>query len=98
MQDWHRTRFLESRRGHGRTEVQGQEILSYIRWCFKDARDAEEFKAAFGGVIASRHDIASSRFCPDKVGMLHAASLSALKGIRHAFFTRTGGVSQGVYA
>ena len=30
--------------------------------------------------------------------MLHAASLSALKGIRHAFFTRTGGVSQGVYA
>ena len=30
--------------------------------------------------------------------MLHAASLSALDGIRHAFFTRTGGVSQGVYA
>jgi polyphenol oxidase len=30
--------------------------------------------------------------------MLHAASLSALKGIRHAFFTRTGGVSQGVYS
>ena len=30
--------------------------------------------------------------------MLHAASLSALNGIRHAFFTRTGGVSQGVYA
>jgi len=29
--------------------------------------------------------------------MLHAASLSALNGIRHAFFTRTGGVSQGVY-
>jgi polyphenol oxidase len=30
--------------------------------------------------------------------MLNAASLSALNGIRHAFFTRTGGVSQGVYA
>jgi polyphenol oxidase len=30
--------------------------------------------------------------------MLHAASLSALPGIRHAFFTRQGGVSQGLYA
>ncbi len=29
---------------------------------------------------------------------LHAASLSALGGIRHAFFTRQGGVSGGVYA
>jgi hypothetical protein len=30
--------------------------------------------------------------------MLQAASLSALPGIRHAFFTRDGGVSSGVYA
>jgi YfiH family protein len=30
--------------------------------------------------------------------MLQAASLSALAGIRHAFFTRAGGVSGGVYA
>ena len=30
--------------------------------------------------------------------MLHARSLSALSGIRHAFFTRAGGVSDGVYA
>ncbi|MGA2567297.1 MAG: peptidoglycan editing factor PgeF [Pseudolabrys sp.] len=30
--------------------------------------------------------------------MLQAASLSKLAGIRHAFFTRSGGVSQGVYA
>jgi polyphenol oxidase len=30
--------------------------------------------------------------------MLHAASLTALAGIRHAFFTRDGGVSDGVYA
>jgi YfiH family protein len=30
--------------------------------------------------------------------MLQAASLSALPGIRHAFFTRDGGVSDGVYA
>jgi polyphenol oxidase len=30
--------------------------------------------------------------------MLQAASLAALAGIRHAFFTRDGGVSQGVYA
>src|SRR5688572_18246040 len=30
--------------------------------------------------------------------MIEAASLSGLKGIRHAFFTREGGVSDGVYA
>jgi YfiH family protein len=30
--------------------------------------------------------------------MLQAAALSALAGIRHAFFTRQGGVSEGVYA
>jgi YfiH family protein len=29
--------------------------------------------------------------------MLHAPSLSKLSGIRHAFFTRTGGVSDGLY-
>ncbi|MFL6799401.1 MAG: peptidoglycan editing factor PgeF [Xanthobacteraceae bacterium] len=31
-------------------------------------------------------------------GMLQAASLTSLPGIRHAFFTREGGVSQGLYA
>ena len=30
--------------------------------------------------------------------MLQAASLTTLPGIRHAFFTRSGGVSQGVYS
>ena len=30
--------------------------------------------------------------------MLQAAGLTRLEGIRHAFFTRSGGVSQGVYA
>jgi len=30
--------------------------------------------------------------------MLQASSLSSLTGVRHAFFTRQGGVSQGVYA
>jgi YfiH family protein len=30
--------------------------------------------------------------------MLQAPSLSALKGLRHAFFTREGGVSKGIYA
>lgn len=29
--------------------------------------------------------------------MIHAASLTALPGVRHAFFTRHGGVSDGVY-
>jgi copper oxidase (laccase) domain-containing protein len=32
------------------------------------------------------------------VPILQAASLSALDGLRHAFFTRGGGVSTGVYA
>ena len=31
-------------------------------------------------------------------GALQAKSLAALPGIRHAFFTREGGVSQGIYA
>jgi YfiH family protein len=31
-------------------------------------------------------------------GMVQAASLAALTGIRHGFFTRTGGVSEGIYA
>src|ERR1700730_14657582 len=31
-------------------------------------------------------------------GILQAKSLAALPGIRHAFFTREGGVSQGIYA
>jgi copper oxidase (laccase) domain-containing protein len=30
--------------------------------------------------------------------MLQSAALSALAGIRHAFFTRDGGVSDGIYA
>jgi copper oxidase (laccase) domain-containing protein len=29
---------------------------------------------------------------------LQASSLAALAGIRHAFFTRAGGVSQGIYS
>jgi YfiH family protein len=34
----------------------------------------------------------------EPAGMIQAASLAALPGIRHGFFTRTGGVSQGIYA
>ena len=30
--------------------------------------------------------------------MLQARSLAALAGVRHAFFTREGGVSEGIYA
>ena len=30
--------------------------------------------------------------------MIQAPSLSALNGIRHGFFTRAGGVSDGIYA
>jgi YfiH family protein len=31
-------------------------------------------------------------------GMIQASSLAALAGIRHGFFTRTGGISEGIYA
>jgi YfiH family protein len=34
----------------------------------------------------------------NRAGMLRVPSLSALSGIRHAFFTRAGGVSTGIYA
>ncbi|MGC1467441.1 MAG: laccase domain-containing protein, partial [Pseudolabrys sp.] len=36
----------------------------------------------------------------DKInaGLLQAQSLAALDGIRHGFFTREGGVSEGIYA
>jgi polyphenol oxidase len=37
----------------------------------------------------------SSKNC---AGMVQAPSLATLPGIRHGFFTRTGGVSQGIYA
>lgn len=35
---------------------------------------------------------------PPAAGLIEAASLSALPGIRHAFFTRSGGISEGIYA
>jgi YfiH family protein len=34
----------------------------------------------------------------DPTGVIQSASLSALAGIRHGFFTRAGGVSDGIYA
>jgi polyphenol oxidase len=34
----------------------------------------------------------------NSAGMIEAPSLAALAGIRHGFFTRTGGVSDGIYA
>ncbi len=34
----------------------------------------------------------------NSAGIVQAASLAGLAGIRHAFFTRSGGVSQGIYA
>jgi hypothetical protein len=52
MHAWHRARSLEARRGHGRTDVKDREVVSYIRWCFKDPEDAEEFQRVFGGVAA----------------------------------------------
>jgi hypothetical protein len=56
MLDWHYKRFLKDRRGHGRTEEQNREFVCFIRFCFKDPRDAEDFKARFGGcLVAPRH-------------------------------------------
>ena len=34
----------------------------------------------------------------DSIGVLRSPALAALPGLRHAFFTRAGGVSQGLYA
>jgi hypothetical protein len=53
MHEWHRTRFLESRTGHGRTEEQNREFVCFVRFCFKDPRDAEGFKARFGGCLVA---------------------------------------------
>ena len=46
------------------------------------------------------HDTQPARSSRDEVaaGMLQAPALAALAGIRHAFFTRDGGVSDGIYA
>ena len=46
------------------------------------------------------HDTQPARSSRDQVAasMLQAPTLSALAGIRHAFFTRDGGVSDGIYA
>jgi hypothetical protein len=53
MAAWHRTRFLETRHGHGRTEEENREFVCFIRFCFKDSRDAEDFKTTFGGQPAA---------------------------------------------
>jgi hypothetical protein len=53
---WHRSRFLETKSGYGRTEEENREFVCYVRFCFKDPRDAEDFKAVFGGQSATpRH-------------------------------------------
>jgi YfiH family protein len=48
--------------------------------------------------VAAGTDLSARGQGAHDMGMLQAASLSALDGIRHAFFTRDGGVSGGVYA
>jgi hypothetical protein len=53
---WHQTRFLQTRSGHGRVAEENREFVCYVRFCFKDPRDAEDFKAAFGGQsVAPKH-------------------------------------------
>ena len=53
MHDWHAGRLLEARRGHSRTAVEGGEVVSYIRWCFKQPKDAKDFRVAFGGALVT---------------------------------------------
>jgi fructose-1,6-bisphosphatase len=53
MHDWHRTRFLEYRSGRGRTEEQNREFVCYVRFCFKERRDAEDFKERFSGALVA---------------------------------------------
>jgi hypothetical protein len=53
MHNWHRARFLQSRSGFRRTEEQNREFVCFIRFCFKEARDAEDFRIAFGGCLAA---------------------------------------------
>jgi hypothetical protein len=62
MHDWHKARLLEARRGHGRTDVEDREIVSYMRWCFKDPQDAEDFRLAFGGALVTPERSSKSRF------------------------------------
>jgi hypothetical protein len=62
MHDWHSARLLEARRGHGRTDVEDREIVSYIRWCFKKAKDAEDFGRAFDGAIVAPQRFRKYRF------------------------------------
>src|SRR3954467_1528005 len=52
------------------------------------------------GPIGMPHDTQPARSARDEAaaGMLQAPALAALGGIRHAFFTRDGGVSDGIYA
>jgi hypothetical protein len=45
MYDWHRSRGLISRHGHGG--------LFISRWCFAEACDADAFAAIFGGARAT---------------------------------------------
>lgn len=47
--DWHRTRFMEPRRGYGHYA----EGVWYVRWCFREARDADDFKVRFGGALVA---------------------------------------------
>lgn len=49
MHDWHRKRFLQSRSGHGGC----RDGVWYVRYCFKEPRDAADFKAAFGGQMVA---------------------------------------------
>ena len=62
MHDWHHARLLEARRGHGRTDVEDREIVSYIRWCFKEPNDAEDFRLAFGGAVVTPARSSKYRF------------------------------------
>src|SRR5262249_23230424 len=60
----------------------------------KDFR-ASRFRSMIG---VPSSDLPSQAYGEHEAGMLQARLLAQLSGIRHAFFTRDGGVSDGVYA
>jgi hypothetical protein len=47
MYDFHRERDIEARRGRG----QRRDNQDFVRWCFGNHDDAEDFKKLFGGTL-----------------------------------------------
>src|SRR5262249_29441477 len=103
-----------ARRRSSRPRLPNTATRSTPRWCVSPARIAPEWAdcskpsrwrtQSSSACPASRRESVDVRQSREQTGqetmagMLRAASLRALERVRHAFFTREGGVSEGVYA